>query len=251
MKKFLLVVCVVALIAVASAGAYATTSSWLISIKALTLTGGGNAAAMVGVGTTTETNTTSISSNGGAVAERTGTDTAYHVRHDVAQQAVGAEDYSWNLKIGAKSATVPGTTVVNICLWNNQLANLGAGGELDHALVYGFYKAGELVKWFSDDVELMKANALAKDAAYTVDKWVSTSQLLKAASNWSPTTANWGYFIQDTVTNSSGAWADVGDYSFQAFYAPTPETVTPEPGSFMALGSGLIGLAGFAIRRRK
>ena len=48
------------------------------------------------------------------------------------------------------------------------------------------------------------------------------------------TTAKAGPALYDTFTVKAG-----------------PETIIPEPGSLLALGSGLVGLAGFAIRRRR
>jgi hypothetical protein len=248
MKKVLMMVCVVALLVVASA-AYASDSAWLISIKAVTATAAGGSAATVGVGTSSEQTAGFPASNGGATAERTAAlgDTTYHMRHDVARdlaaEAQGGTGYSWDLKIGARG-TVGNTTAINICIWNNTLPNFGVGGELNHALVYGLFRGGELLKWFSDDAAI-RPLATADDPEFTQDKWVNTSQLLKASTNWSPTVANMGFYITHTATNGAG-YADLEDYTFKAF-APT----VPEPGSFMALGSGLIGLAGFAIRRRK
>lgn len=250
MKKFLMVVCVIALLAVASA-AYASDNAWLISIKAVTpASAGGGAAALVGVGTTSDLTASFPASNGGATAEQSAGDATnvFHSRHDGLRDVDGQEAYEWGLKIGAKG-TVPGTTLVNICIWNNATANLGAGGILNQNLAYALYSGNDLLAWFSSDLGTVKALAMAGDVGLTEGLWSNTSVLIKNATSWSPTTANMGFFVQRTVNNGA-AYGDLDTYRFVAF-APQEVIVTPEPGSLMALGSGLIGLAGFAIRRRR
>jgi hypothetical protein len=241
----------VALIAVASA-AYASDSAWLISVKAVSAAFGGGAALTVGVGTTTDTaqswptsvGSTANASNTAAYGDLAG---QYRARKDVTRdlgaEAEGANGYGWDLLIGARADYAPAT--INICIWNNRTASLGAGGELNHALAYAFYKGDTLLAWFSD-AGLVHDLAVS-NGGMNAALWADANLLIKNSSSWSPTSAATGFYVTDTVTRSAtGSFGDLGAYRFEAF-APT----VPEPGSFMALGSGLIGLAGFAIRRRK
>jgi hypothetical protein len=245
MKKVLLVLCVVALLALTSA-AYATESNWLISVKAVSpafLNAG--TAINLGVGTAASTANASFPTTAQSTAqgEKTGSDTGYHNKHQYAQDTDGDVLYSWDLKIGAKSDATYST--INICLYNNAEPQLNTTNQvLDLALGYAFFDGQDLAAWFStagnkDAIVAQKGYAAADTA-----KWFDVSVLLKA-KGWNPTAASTGWYYTDTATKGTN-FDSLGSYSFQAF-----SVVTPEPGSLMAMGSGLIGLAGFAIRRRK
>jgi hypothetical protein len=255
MKKILLVVCVVALLAVASA-AYASDSAWYIQIKAVNpTTFGGGAGVTMGVGTSAELaqnfpTTTGSTANAESTAAYGDATSTYHSKHDVLRDTVGTEEYAWDLKIGSRSDYAPST--INICIWNNTLALAGNGGAANASLAYALYKGDALLAWFSTGAtQAQFANTYWKVPGLATAKWTDLAVIQKNSSTWSPSSTNQGFFVTDTVTKSEiGKFDDLANYSFKAFGYEAP-VVTPEPGSIMALGSGLIGLAGFAIRRRK
>jgi hypothetical protein len=97
------------------------------------------------------------------------------------------------------------------------------------------------------------SGARVQGGSQTWTKGSGTDGLWRSAAPGTTAVGNVGFWFQ--YDNNGGAhytdWASaVADgNTFTVTLAPIPPT--PEPGSLLALGSGLMGLVGFAVRRRR
>jgi hypothetical protein len=84
-------------------------------------------------------------------------------------------------------------------------------------------------------------------AGFTGQGWVAAVNALAASSAWS--TFNWGQYSVLTDVNSSGL-AYGGGYEFITESANVVQpNVTPEPATWILLGTGLVAVIGFALVR--
>jgi hypothetical protein len=242
MKKVLLIVCVATmLVGMVVASASASTTNWVVMIKASNVDyNNGGSATTVGVYNTALTpSAASWPTTSGAAATAVDASGSYYSKQILA--AAGG-DKTWGLKVGARSEYPIST--VRLSLWNTALDAASRDTLLDTSNIYTLYHGQDLVAWFSN-------SAKADDTRYASNLWFDVSSLLQA-KGWNPTAAATGWYKDMTVVKAAG-FAGIDSYSFSSittYNAPTP-TETPEPGSLLALGSGLIGLVGFTARRRK
>jgi hypothetical protein len=231
MKKSIVIACVVALlIGVVAAGANAAAGNWIISIKAysdqwtgldknVSIGVQGAGTATLASGSAAANKVEALASDGVSVWTKK-------------TLATGATAGEFGLKIGEGG----GFPTININIYN-LATSLGNDQALDTNLVYKFKNSlGETLATFS---------SLANQRAGMVG-WNNVSVLMKAGT-WANGAADRGWFYTDTTPVINSAFLSLENYSFSFEQAPP----IPEPGSLLALGSGLIGMAGFAIRRRR
>ena len=240
MKKLVLILCLLAVFSMA-VGAYASSSNWAIQIKPYTTGWGGlHTQSMLGVAATpTETHTPLAPGVGRADAVIEKGDGTFLTQQIVTANATADNPLTWNLKIGTGGTL----TALNIAVLNQEKDFLGADIALDVDNYYYQFKNGitVLATWSTaENHPLLGA----------VDNWFdvadATNGLLRA-KGFTPGAGNTGFFVTDDTATTGGAWDLLEDYSFSQIVVPD----VPEPGSMLAFGSGLVGLIGFAIRRRR
>ncbi|MDO8588877.1 MAG: PEP-CTERM sorting domain-containing protein [Armatimonadota bacterium] len=237
MKKAILIVCVVALLAVTAGAAMANAdgSKMFLAFKAgwydgVTTTG--NVTASFGASTTVTTASGSIGASSYNVATTDGISTGW-ITNKVAANTNG---YTFTLVVAPGTGTSghvgnPNANRAYISAWNLESWTGLTGHTLPAA-------------W---EVTVAGAGVVGGPQTWTA------AQLFRATA---PGT---------TAIGSVGFWYDYGGFTYTSYSAavtagqlftvtvgptgPVPET--PEPGSMLALSSGLLGMLGFAIRRRK
>jgi hypothetical protein len=245
-RKVIFILCAVALLFVGITAANASATNWVLVLKATspTYTNAGGALT-VGIGPVAadavQTQTWPTASGSAAVAERSPADTTFHAKHviGVGVAPVVPDNLVFKLLLGARPEYTAAT--VRLSVFNNLQDVQSRDTLLDSNRIYKLYSGaadtGTLLAWWSTAVDV---NPYQLDA----QKWWNVSTLLKP-KGWSPVVADTGWFIDRDVVKGAG-FADLANYALASEVIPTPE-----PGSLLAFGSGLVGLTGFAIRRRK
>lgn len=241
MKKSIVIACVVVLlIGLVAAGAQATATNWVVAIKAYSEAWTGvDKSPTVGIGTASQT----LASGSAAVnkAEVLATDgTSVWTKKILAGTTTSG---TFGLKIGEGG----GFASLNINIYNIATGTGGVNTALDTSLVYTFKNGATTIATFSSAAN----HALEVAAGRAVTGWNDVALLMKP-TGWANGLADRGWFYTDTTPTINSSFLALEDYSFSFDQFVTPEPpVTPEPGSLLALGSGLIGMAGYAIRRRR
>lgn len=102
-----------------------------------------------------------------------------------------------------------------------------------------------LFGWNPNDGAIVKTNQFVATGGETLALYASPDGIVKGAKLW------------DVVKGGTGASTDALTWKAGGMAVPLnsmfilEETLVPEPGSILALASGLIGLIGFGTRRRK
>lgn len=107
--------------------------------------------------------------------------------------------------------------------------------------------------WNPADTAIVKTNAFAPLGGETLKLYASTDGIAKGDLLWTVVSGGTGG-TADANTFKLGGGPTGAGFAIGNTYileAGTGAPVIPEPGSILALASGLVGLMGFGIRRRK
>jgi len=226
MKKLVLVLCVVTLLAGVASAALASDSQWCIYIRTGNLDGTniGNGGDLIlgasgGTGIGADSPFISFVATGANIASMDG---AWQKNDFSRQDTTPPISYTFNVTIGVGGDYAYNRVFIN--LWSGTKNGLSTGWDMPDNYVVTIAKGTNVHSWTRAQM------------------WVSgtTPSSGKAA-------------IVDG--NAVGFWYTYD--SKQSFDNSTDDFIVtigppvPEPGSILALGSGLAGLAGFAIRRRR
>ena len=244
MRKAILIACVVALlVGFVAASASATAGNWAVQIKAFNTSWGmADKSSDLGVAATaTQTTISTLPQSGKGEAVIAKGDGTFLSKQRVTANATVGTSLTWDLEVGT-GGVLP---AINVAIFNQAADILNANTALDIDNYYYEFKQGDtvLATWSS----LLNRVCLI-DAVGWIDIADMDRGLLRA-KGFTPTAGLTGYYVTITPPVASASWAGLEDFSFSQYRLAVPGT--PEPGSFLALGSGLVGLAGFAIRRRK
>jgi len=117
--------------------------------------------------------------------------------------------------------------------WTMAVSNPGAGSTTTFKILFDNVANNDVVgDWAMDASYALPTNLKFTVSGMGISDTFSASSLGTAAANRTKVYTATGLTGNITITAS-------------------PDVVTPEPGSMLALGSGLVGLVGFTIRRRK
>jgi hypothetical protein len=239
-RKLVLLFCVFAVMSV-SAGAYASATNWVILVKASTANyARGGSATVVGAYITGQNPTTAQWPDISGIsvsAVRVG-DT-----YDSKYIASLGSQLTFDLKIGARNEYPDSTQ--RITLWNTAQDAADRDTSLDTSLVYTLYQGTTLKAWFTTPQHEDVWPYMFLDRAL----WHDVSDLLQV-KGWNPGAADTGFYLDVPVVKGANYDA-LADYSLSATPYMVEHMDTPEPGSLLILGSGLIAMAGFTIRRRR
>lgn len=224
MRKVILLVCLAALLTSTATVAMASDTQWVMSFRTGNLVGtamsnGGDL--IVGVkDATADTPFTSFI----ATAANVGSDVGGVIEKTEFQDVdtVGPVLYTYNMKIAVATSYPAGVNQVFITAWAGTKFGLATGYDMPTDYVVTLKKgATQLAQWTQPQL-WVGATAPASGRQGPVGFWYTYDS--RAASFAEST---------DIIT------VEIGPAN------------TPEPGSLLALGSGLVGLAGFAVRRRR
>jgi hypothetical protein len=238
MRKLVLTLCVLAVMSV-SAGAYASATNWVMLIKAsATDYSYAGTATTFGVYTTAQAPSTATwPTTAGSCATAVKVGGSYYSKYIT---AAGLEQ-TYDLKVGARGE-YPYQNL-RLTLWNPAADAANRESALDTNLVFTLYQGDTLAAWFSTGAHRDDYRAFASD------RWFDVSVLMQP-KGWNPGPIATGFFLDMPAVTGNGFYA-LADYSFSATPYRHGDPITPEPGSLLVLGSGLIGMTGFAIRRRR
>lgn len=247
MKKVLVIACAVALLVSIASVAMATEEAWTMMFRASSTNPAQGAGNNMQLGTKTnsvegkDTNDTkgTFAATTAAVGslEPTFTDVPPLYQNDFKAKLVNAGDSArWDIRLWL--GTGYGFQTLQLGWWasgvNTVPATIGGKGVL-YELFLLADPTGEHATLVSPTQAIWSSTApVGGSSTAPLDKLIWTSAAAFAPEG-----------TAGTLKMAAGAAGEGGiRLQFKA-------TVVPEPGSMLALGSGLIGLAGFAIRRRR
>jgi len=129
--------------------------------------------------------------------------------------------------------------MLRLSIWNTALDAANRDTLLDTTKAISLWQGETLLAWFAQD----GLKAAGQD--YAAGQRADIDVLLQA-KGWNPGAAMTGWFIDVPATKGAG-FAELPVYTVKV---ENTEPV-PEPGSMLALASGLVGFAGMALRRRR